>query len=230
MGDTTTKKVEQLGGQAAWPKMRLDKFATFAALVVLLIVFSIVAKNFFTVRNLLTLALQTSTITLMGIGVTFIIITGGIDLSIGSAIALTGTIAVMAADAGLGIWQSMVIGLLTGAACGLLNGLLVTRLRLPPFIATLGTMMIYRGLVLTVTNANSKPAPDAFGILGNNTLFRMTQQTPDGTHHVSAGQSMLGHPPDTPMQVSSSGSSDLAALVMFVTDATKPFSSPATMP
>ncbi|HTX72141.1 MAG TPA: ABC transporter permease [Rectinemataceae bacterium] len=180
MGDTTTKKVEQLGGQAAWPKMRLDKFATFAALVVLLIVFSIVAKNFFTVRNLLTLALQTSTITLMGIGVTFIIITGGIDLSIGSAIALTGTIAVMAADAGLGIWQSMVIGLLTGAACGLLNGLLVTRLRLPPFIATLGTMMIYRGLVLTVTNANSKPAPDAFGILGNNTLFRMTQQTPDG--------------------------------------------------
>ncbi|MGO8693940.1 MAG: ABC transporter permease [Rectinemataceae bacterium] len=180
MGDTTMEKIEAVGRRAARPKMRLDKFVTLAALFVLLIVFSILAKNFFTVRNLLTLALQTSTITLMGIGVTFIIITAGIDLSIGSVIALTGTIAVIAADAGLGIWQSMVIGLVTGAACGLFNGLLVTGLRLPPFIATLGSMMIFRGLVLTVTNANSKPAPDAFGNLGNNALFTVTQRTADG--------------------------------------------------
>ena len=58
----------------------------------------------------------------------------------------------------------------------------------------------------------------------------LTQKTPVGVNRVSAGQSMAGHPPDTPMQVSSSGTSDLTALVMFVNDATKPFSSPATMP
>jgi len=57
----------------------------------------------------------------------------------------------------------------------------------------------------------------------------LAQKMPDGVKHVAAGQPMLGHAPDTPMQVSSSGTSDLSALVMFVTDATKPFSSPATM-
>ena len=72
-------------------------------------------------RNVLTLALQTSTITLMGIGVTFTIITGGIDLSIGSVVALTGTMAVMAANAGMPIWLSMVMGLLTGVLCGSLQ-------------------------------------------------------------------------------------------------------------
>jgi hypothetical protein len=58
----------------------------------------------------------------------------------------------------------------------------------------------------------------------------LTQKTPEGTNHVSAGQSMPGHPPNTPMLVSSSGTGDLSAGGMFVNDATKPFSSPATMP
>jgi ribose transport system permease protein len=158
--------------------MAVDRLLTFGALVVLFAVFSLTAKNFFTVRNVLTLSLQTSTITLMGIGVTFAIITGGIDLSIGSVIALTGTIAVMAANVGVPIWISMLLGLLTGATCGLTNGLLITKLKLPPFIATLGMMMVVRGVVLTITNANSKPAPEAFGALGNDTLFRSGSSFP----------------------------------------------------
>jgi ribose transport system permease protein len=156
----------------------LDRFLTFGAVVILFAVFSITAKNFFTMRSILSLALQTSTTTIMGIGVTFTIITAGIDLSIGSVIALTGTVAVMAAIAGVPIWISMFIGLLTGAACGAANGLLITRLKLPPFIATLGMMMVVRGVALTITNANAKPAPDAFGGLGNDTLFRAGPQFP----------------------------------------------------
>ena len=140
--------------------------------------FSITAKNFFTVRSILSLALQTSTITLMGIGVTFAIITGGIDLSIGSVVALSGTIAVMAAIAGVPIWISMLIGLIVGIACGFLNGLMITKLKLPPFIATLGMMMVARGVALTITNANALPAPDAFGALGNSTIFGTGQQFP----------------------------------------------------
>jgi ribose transport system permease protein len=149
----------------------LSRFITLGAVIALFIIFSIVAPNFFTMRSVLSLLLQTSAITIMGIGVTFCIITGGIDLSIGSLVALTGTIAVMAALAGVPIWLSMIIGLLVGLFCGFLNGQMITRLKLPPFIATLGMMMVARGVALTVTNANAWPAPDAFGDLGNNTIF-----------------------------------------------------------
>jgi len=159
-------------------KLSLDKLMISLAFVALFIIFSLTAKNFFTVRNVLTLALQTSTITIMGIGVTFTIITGGIDLSIGSVVALSGTVAVMAANVGLPIWLSMTIGLASGVLCGFLNGIIITGMKLPPFIATLGMMMVARGVVLTITNAMSKPAPDAFGHLGNDTLFRYSRQFP----------------------------------------------------
>jgi ribose/xylose/arabinose/galactoside ABC-type transport system permease subunit len=159
-------------------KGSLDKLVIFGALVALYVLFSFTARNFFTVRSALTLALQTSTITIMAIGVTFTIITGGIDLAIGSVVALSGTVAVMAANAGLPIWLSMAIGLVSGAVCGLLSGLLITLLKLPPFIATLGMQMVVRGTVLTMTNAMSKPAPEAFGALGNQTLFRIDQKFP----------------------------------------------------
>ncbi len=156
----------------------LDQFITFGAVIALFVIFSITARNFFTVRSILTLALQTSTTTLMGIGVTFTIITAGIDLSIGSVIALTGTIAVMAAIAGVPIWLSMIIGLLVGVICGLLNGLMITRLKLPPFIATLGMMMVARGVALTITNANAYPAPEGFGDLGNGAILGTGPQFP----------------------------------------------------
>jgi ribose transport system permease protein len=158
--------------------LALDRFFTFAAVIVLFTFFSITARNFFTMRSILSLALQTSTITLMGIGVTFTIITGGIDLSIGSVVAFSGTVAVMAARAGVPIWASMIIGLLVGVVCGLLNGLMITRLKLPPFIATLGMMMVARGVALTITNANALPAPEGFGELGNGTVFGTGAQFP----------------------------------------------------
>jgi len=149
----------------------LEKFLPYVVLIVLIIVFTITANNFFTLRNILSLMLQTSTVTLMGIGVTFTIITAGIDLSIGSLVALTGTVAVMVAIAGVPIWLSWIIGMLTGAFCGLLNGLMVTKLKLPPFIATLGMMLVARGVALTITNAAAYPAPEGFGDLGNGTIL-----------------------------------------------------------
>jgi ribose transport system permease protein len=166
---------KQLGRSGNAP---LDKFFPFAAVIGLFIFFSITARNFFTMRSILSLVLQTSTVTLMGIGVTFAIITGGIDLSIGSVVALTGTVAVMAAIAGVPIWISMLIGLFVGIVCGLLNGLMITKLRLPPFIATLGMEFVARGVALTISNANALPAPESFGGLGNSTIFGTGQQFP----------------------------------------------------
>jgi quercetin dioxygenase-like cupin family protein len=76
------------------------------------------------------------------------------------------------------------------------------------------------------TPVHSHPGSESFYVLTG----ELSQQTPTGTRHVDAGQSMPGNPPGTPMQVSSSGAGNLTALVMFVADATKPFSTPATLP
>jgi ribose transport system permease protein len=114
----------------------------------------------------------------MGIGVTFTILTGGIDLSIGSIVALSGTIAVNAALFGVPIWLSWIVGVIVGVVCGLANGLMITRMRLPPFVATLGTQFVARGVALTITNAYAQPAPEAFGSLGNENLLAMGPQFP----------------------------------------------------
>jgi ribose transport system permease protein len=178
MKDPAAKSTTEPAILESRSRVRLDQFIILAATIVLFAVFAVTAKNFFTVRSVLSLALQTSTTTIIGIGVTFTIITGGIDLSIGSVVALTGTLAVMAANAGVPIGLSMLIGLLTGVACGAANGLLITRLKLPPFIATLGMMDVARGVALTITNANAKPAPEAFGALGNDAVFRTGPKFP----------------------------------------------------
>jgi len=185
MRETTTKHigkdkadVPDIRETSARRGLAVDKFIRYIAVVVLFTVFSITANNFFTMRSVLSLALQTSAITLMGIGVTFTIIAGGIDLSIGSIVALSGTIAVMVALAGVPIWLSMIIGLLVGVASGFLNGLMITKLKLPPFIATLGMMMVARGVALTITNANAWPAPEGFGTLGNDAIFRTGPKFP----------------------------------------------------
>jgi ribose transport system permease protein len=176
MSEITTKqtnKDESFSARETSAKrdLAVDMLIRLFAVAALFTIFSITARNFFTVRSVLTLALQTSTITLMGIGVTFTIITGGIDLSIGSIVALSGTIAVMVALEGVPIWLSMIIGLFVGVLSGLINGLMITKMKLPPFIATLGMMMVARGVALTITNANAWPAPEGFGELGNGTIF-----------------------------------------------------------
>jgi len=182
MSNARTQPSPEHGPEAAAVKGRsgvaLDRFLTVGAVVVLFVVFSITAKNFFTMRSVLSLLLQTSTTTLMGIGVTFTIITAGIDLSIGSVVALTGTVAVMAAIAGVPIWISWLVGVAAGGVCGLANGLMITKLKLPPFIATLGMTFVIRGVALTITNANAWPAPESFGALGNDTIFRTGNQFP----------------------------------------------------
>ena len=126
----------------------MQRFIAVAALIALFIVFSLVTDRFFTIQNILTIALQTSTLAFMGIGVTYVIITGGIDLSIGSVVALSGVVAGLAVRAGMPVLIGFLLALLAGIACGAANGLMVTKLNLPPFIATLGMMQIARGIAL----------------------------------------------------------------------------------
>ncbi len=157
-------------------KALLQKLASVGGLLALLIAFSIASPYFMTMNNMMTVGLQTSTITIIGIGVMLTILTGGIDLSIGSVMALSGVTAGLAVNAGVPVPIGMVIGVLTGACCGLFNGLCVSKLRLPPFIATLGMMMIARGVALYITNAAPVSGmPESFSYLGNGALFRMVE-------------------------------------------------------
>lgn len=162
-------------------KLMLQKLAALGGLVLLIIIFSITSDSFFTMNNIMTVGLQTSTIAFIGIGVTCVILTGGIDLSIGSVVALSGVAAGLAVNAGMPVPIGMLIGLITGAVCGAINGILVTNFRLPPFIATLGTMMIARGVALYVTNAAPVSGmPESFSYLGNGSLFRITEVGDNG--------------------------------------------------
>jgi ribose transport system permease protein len=129
----------------------------------------------------MTVALQVTSIAYLGIGLTSVIITGGIDLSVGSILALAGVVAALLVKQGLSVPVSMGLGIVVGGICGLLNGLCITRLKLPPFIATLGMMMVARGVALQLTGASAVSGMgDAFGELGNGSLFKRVKLDADG--------------------------------------------------
>jgi ribose transport system permease protein len=127
---------------------RLQRLLPFVTLIALAIALTIATPHFFTAINLASVARQTAVINLMALGMTLVIITGGIDLSVGSTLALAGLFGTTAIKAGLPIPISIFIGIAVGLLCGLLNGLMITQLRINPFIVTLGTLEVFRGLAL----------------------------------------------------------------------------------
>jgi ribose transport system permease protein len=136
-----------------------QKFAALASLLGLIAIFSFTSNAFFSVGNGMTVALQVTSIAYLGIAATCVIITGGIDLSVGAILALAGVVAAMLVKAGAPVPLGMFAGLLVGALCGLINGLCVTVLKLPPFIATLGMMLVARGVALQLTDAPRHQRP-----------------------------------------------------------------------
>jgi ribose transport system permease protein len=131
----------------------IQKAAAFLSLVLMIGFFSIGSPFFMTFDNLMTVILQTSVIGILAIGVTFVIIASGIDLSLGAVLAFSGMVIGKAVNAGLPVWLSVICGILVATIMGLLNGVLVANATLPPFIATLGVMMVARGLTLVVSEA-----------------------------------------------------------------------------
>lgn len=128
------------------------QFGTVAGLLILGIGLSILSPYFLTTSNLLNVLQQTSINALIAVGMTFVIISAGIDLSVGSIVAFAGVVLATALHAGLPVPVAILVGLGTGALCGLVNGLLVTYGRLPPFISTLGMMSVARGAALVYTD------------------------------------------------------------------------------
>jgi len=108
----------------------------------------------------------------MALGMTMIIITGGIDLSVGAILAMGGVVGTMAMEKGLSIPVGVLVGILTGLGCGLANGLMITQLRIQPFIVTLGTLGIFRGTTLIITNGLPvHQIPQQFSYMGEGNLL-----------------------------------------------------------
>jgi len=159
----------------------VQKFAALGGLFVLVTVFSLASPAFFSLGNGMTVALQVTSIAYLGIGATCVIITGGIDLSVGSILALAGVVAALAVRGGINVPLAMLLGLLTGIGCGLVNGLCVTLMRLPPFIATLAMMLVARGVALQITDAKAVGGlGERFAALGNGSLWRVVRIGADG--------------------------------------------------
>jgi ribose transport system permease protein len=128
------------------------RLGTLLGLVMLCLVLWILTPHFLTVSNLLNVLEQTAINAIIAVGMTYVILSGGIDLSVGSLVAISGVVFASILQAGLPLPAALAAGLLTGAAFGLVNGLLITVGRLPPFIATLGMMSIARGAALVFTD------------------------------------------------------------------------------
>lgn len=132
----------------------LSKLGPLVALVVLVILVTIMNPSFLSSVNLLNLLRQVSVNALIAFGMTFVILTGGIDLSVGSTLALSGAFVAGLISSGMSPLLAMIAGLMVGAILGMINGLLIAKGNMASFIATLATMTIYRGLTLVYTNGN----------------------------------------------------------------------------
>lgn len=168
----------------------LLKLRTFIALIAVTGFFAVMAPNFMSIENVIIVSKHVSINAILAIGMTYVILTGGIDLSVGSIVGLTGMVAggllvhgIQLPMFGVVIFPSVVelvgMSLLVGMLIGLVNGLLVTRLNVAPFIATLGTLYVARGIALllsggaTFPNLVGKPelGNQGFPIIGAGTLL-----------------------------------------------------------
>ncbi len=137
--------------QSSWPA-RLGQLGLVIAIVIIAAALSAAKPNFLTVANLVNLVRQISINGILAVGVTYVLLTGGVDLSLGSLVALTGVVAASFAHPGqYPVAVPVLLGILTGAGCGFLNGIVITRGRVAPFIVTLGMMTVARGLALVAS-------------------------------------------------------------------------------
>jgi ribose transport system permease protein len=163
---TTQQKVAE--EQPRTPISRGREGGGILVLLIFIAALILTTRDFLTLTNLDNLVRQVAVFAILSVGQLFVILTAGIDLSVGSVLGLSGGVTALLLANGVSIPLAILGGLGVGLAVGLINGLLVTRLYLPPFIATLGMLGVARGLVLLLTGAKTiAPLPDAFTAIAN---------------------------------------------------------------
>ncbi|MER7140015.1 substrate-binding domain-containing protein [Streptomyces sp. NPDC000341] len=165
--DTHPSKAHAGGAGHTLRRLLLDNGA-LSALVVLLVAMSLLSGDFLTTQNLLNVGVQAAVTAILAFGVTFVIVSAGIDLSVGSVAALSATVlAWSATSAGVPVWLAVIIAVATGLACGFVSGALVAYGKLPSFIATLAMLSVARGLSLVISQGRPIPFPDSVSVLGD---------------------------------------------------------------
>jgi len=159
----------------AFLRAQLNRFGPLFGLLLVIAIFSILTgapDRYLAPKNLRTVLVQTVIVAIGSIGMTMIIVSGGIDLSVGSAIALCGVVTALGLKAGLSPVLAILAGIIVGGLVGLVNGLAITRLRVVPFIATLGMLGVARGVAKGLAGSQTVIIPDTWA---NNLLLTVPQ-------------------------------------------------------
>ncbi|MFF7316923.1 ABC transporter permease/substrate-binding protein [Streptomyces albogriseolus] len=166
--DTLKSTPGAQGGAAGGLRRLLLDNGALTALIVLVIAMSALSGDFLTADNLLNVGVQAAVTAILAFGVTFVIVSAGIDLSVGSVAALSATVlAWSATEAGIPVVLAVLLAVATGIVCGLVNGFLVSYGKLPPFIATLAMLSVARGLSLVISQGSPIAFPDSVSHLGD---------------------------------------------------------------
>ena len=153
--------------------INLQQMGPVIGLIIITVILSVMNSDFLTMNNILNVLRQVSINALIAFGMTFVILTGGIDLSVGSILALSGALTAGLMTGGMDPFLAIVIGLLLGAAMGAVNGIIISKGKVAPFIATLATMTIFRGLTLVYTEGRPITGfgSESFSLLGAGYFF-----------------------------------------------------------
>lgn len=152
-------------------KSLLFKYKSLIGLILLCVVISFVTPRFLTVTNILNVFTQVSVNAIIAVGMCFVILTGGIDLSVGSTLAITGAVAASLVKSNTNVLLAVIIALIIGALIGLFNGILVSKGKIQAFIVTLASMTIFRGVTYVYTKGTPISGLGSnFTVIGNGKL------------------------------------------------------------
>ena len=183
-----------------------QRFGLLISFMLLCVVLSLLSDRFLTPGNWVNILRQSSINLIIAIGMTYVILTAGIDLSVGAVLALSTVVTVDLLQRGIPILPTMILGLTLGGVLGLASGLLISRVKVPPFVATLGMMTVARGLALTYTQGRPITGlPELFqkhrhrlfgtgthadhrGRCGFHCRLHSSDPHPDGHEHLCTGQ------------------------------------------
>ena len=172
MTSLSPSKSGDAAGHASRGPVALRDAGTLIGLVIIMLVFALLAPGFISERNLLNILQQSSLNACLALGMTLVIVSGGIDLSVGPTAALSAVISGTLLLAGVPVPVAILAGLALGAICGLINGVLVAVVGLQPFIVTLGTLSTYRAIALIYTGGNPVLGiPADYRAIFNGTVF-----------------------------------------------------------
>lgn len=165
--------VEQKSTPSVLKKILQGDLILVVVLAVEIIVMSLLSNKFFTVYNLLNMTRNFVEIGIVSLSMTFVILTSGIDLSVGSLVGMNAMIlGTLSIRAGVNIWVAAIVVIAVSVLAGFLNGTVITKIKVPPLVVTLATMSMFRGLAYSVSDAKTFSGfPESFSVLGQGTLF-----------------------------------------------------------